>query len=510
LLLGFDIETKLPVSRQCVRHWALQEGGRMQESDRILQLGIAAAREGDHQEARELFRLITRQEPENSQAWLWLAGVAESADERRAALERVVAIDPSNEMARKSLQVMGSTPSASSTSSTPTTPAPEPQPATSPDAGPPIDAPPPQPVDLDAPLPRSSTPATPMTEDEEYAAALDSAYEGYDDVPRAEAPPRREPGEGYGDTVAVGGTARERIETRRNSRRTSRMDDDDVPVRRGPSPLLYGLLALVLIAALALFLFNMLGNRGGDSIADSSQNGTAVGGGVVTNGAATNDPGGVATTAEATPSLPGDATTPPVTGVLTATQDPGVTSPVTETTPVTDTGAPVEPTPAPPTEATAAPPPPPPAGDPAAANPAPVEVGAVLEANGWSYTFPGICGLSCAAVVGPQIGGNTAQGTYAVVLVSVANNTGTDQPLPADFFVLKDEQGRVYNALPAVSSAYAIPGVNADLSQETAVSANGVLTSMPLVFDVNPGATNLVLFSPYKQDQGWPALSAVP
>ena len=49
---------------------------RMAESDTILQLGIEAAREGNRDEARNLFSLLTRQEPDNVQAWLWLAGVA--------------------------------------------------------------------------------------------------------------------------------------------------------------------------------------------------------------------------------------------------------------------------------------------------------------------------------------------------------------------------------------------------------------------------------------------------
>lgn len=51
----------------------------MADSDSILQLGIEAARDGNREEARNLFRLLTRQDPSNAQAWLWLAGVAETA-----------------------------------------------------------------------------------------------------------------------------------------------------------------------------------------------------------------------------------------------------------------------------------------------------------------------------------------------------------------------------------------------------------------------------------------------
>src|SRR5919199_1832695 len=93
---------------------AQEEGARMAESDTILQLGIEAAREGNREEARNLFGLLTRQEPDNLQAWLWLAGVAEGPDERRAALERALEIDPTNEMAIRGLQAMGGQPVATS------------------------------------------------------------------------------------------------------------------------------------------------------------------------------------------------------------------------------------------------------------------------------------------------------------------------------------------------------------------------------------------------------------
>src|SRR5687768_17893670 len=94
--------------RQCPAAWrAQEEGTRMAESDTILQLGIDAAREGNRDEARNLFSLLTRQEPDNLSAWLWLAGVAGSPEERRVALERVLELDPTNDMAIKGLRSMG-------------------------------------------------------------------------------------------------------------------------------------------------------------------------------------------------------------------------------------------------------------------------------------------------------------------------------------------------------------------------------------------------------------------
>ena len=72
----------------------------MADSDQILQLGIDEARNGNREAARNLFELLTRQEPNNAQGWLWLAGVADGTDQRREALQRVIALEPENEMAR--------------------------------------------------------------------------------------------------------------------------------------------------------------------------------------------------------------------------------------------------------------------------------------------------------------------------------------------------------------------------------------------------------------------------
>jgi hypothetical protein len=115
-----------------------------------------------------------------------------------------------------------------------------------------------------------------------------------------------------------------------------------------------------------------------------------------------------------------------------------------------------------------------------------------------------------ALALGPRVGNFTAEkGAFLHVLVFVANNSGTAQPLPRDFFVLKDAQGRVYQARPEVSSAAVRPGVNADVGHETAIPANGLTTSVYLVFDVAPDATDLMLFARNKPDQGFLVIGAV-
>ncbi|HEX5688577.1 MAG TPA: tetratricopeptide repeat protein [Roseiflexaceae bacterium] len=462
----------------------------MAESDTILQLGIDAAREGNREEARNLFGLLTRQEPDNLQAWLWLAGVADSPEERRAALERVLELDPSNDMAVKGLQSMGVTPAAS--------PAPD--------------------FSAGATIPAAAAAdyaAREMTDEERYAAELDSAFDDYDALPRVEAPPRVEPDLDDLEAGAARVEAERRAERRASRRGTttpvrSYDDDDDLrpyAVQRDGGGLRRVLLAVIGIVGLLLVLFlafQFINRRNSTSVATNPTAVTAPGEptaalpGVSTDG--TNTAGGTTSTGGVT-STGSMTSTGGVnsTGAVTSTGGVNSTGAVTSTGGITSTGNVTT------TGGTAGGTPP--QADLAAANPQPVGIGTQLSANGWSYTFPD---STYAAALGSQIGGSTANGTYAIVLVYVANNSGTDQALPADFFVLKDAQGRIYRPLPQVSSAYVQRGVNADISQEDPVPANGVTTSIPLIFDVEHGATNLVLFASGKTDQGWPVIESVP
>lgn len=447
----------------------------MAESDTILQLGIEAAREGNREEARNLFGLLTRQEPDNAQAWLWLAGVADGPEQRRAALERAVELDPTNEMAVKGLQAMGVHPTVKlDEDDVPSAPA-----ATV-----------------------AAAPERAMTDEERYAAELDSAFDDYDTVPRSETP-RRDvgdtaemlAGEAAADRATSSGrSARERSAARRAST-PIRSDDDDemrvVPARR-PNNLLWllvGLIALLLVGYLAYrFLFSRSGPI------ETADNPTSI--------AATAAAGsGAGQDGTAVPTTEGQAGG---TNVLTDTTG------ITPTTTLTDTAG-ITPTTTL-TDTTGTPPPSQPAGQgqiPApVANPnaQPVSIGTQLDANGWIFTYPD---ASYVLVLGKQIGSFTAQGTYLHVLVWVGNNTGTAQQIPAGFFALKDAQGTVYVGQPQVSTAAVQRGVNADAGMEDAIPANGALTSVYLVFDVPPGAQGLFLFAAGKSDQGWP-LNVVP
>jgi hypothetical protein len=445
----------------------------MAESDTILQLGIDAAREGNREEARNLFGLLTRQEPDNLQAWLWLAGVADGPEDRRAALERVLELDPTNEMAIKGLQTMGAEPAARAASEARATTVAASAAATA--AG--------------------AAAAREMSDEERFAAELDMAFDDYDALPKTEAPPRPEPDLEL-EAGAAAASARAETTRRAASRATSRRgattpvrsgDDDDwraSMARRDSGGLRRILLLAAAIAGLLLVLILLLRpfDRPGSTASNSG------GGDAGTPTAQTDYPGPGAGVAGG-----GDATATPE---LTSTPEFTSTPELTPTAEVAPGG-----------QQPGQPPGQPPSGDLSAANPQPAGIGTLLESNGWNYTYPS---ETYAAALGSQVGPSTASGNWVLVLVHVANNSGRDQPLPPDFFVLKDAQGRIYRPQPQVSSAYVIRGVNADVSMEDTVPANGLITSIPLLFDVTPGATNLVLFAGGNTGQGWQVLESVP
>jgi hypothetical protein len=342
-------------------------------------------------------------------------------------------------------------------------------------------APPPTPAPAAPPAPEApAKPASAMSDEEQFAAELDAAFEDYDALPRAAPPPRAEqPPEEAGKLPPMPPRAspvppRAASSSPRSSA-TRADDDEEEPPRRGPSPLLWvllGIIALVLIVFLVIQLFFPPGGPAPAPPTQVVEQPTAP----VT--APTPAFEATPTAAEATPQ-PGDATPEPTPG-----EQPTAAPPADQPTPVP---APVTP--------------------PEQAQPAPVPIGTVLQADGWNYTYPN---QLYALALGPRVGNFTAEkGAFLHVLVFVANNSGTAQPLPRDFFVLKDAQGRVYQARPEVSSAAVRPGVNADVGHETAIPANGLTTSVYLVFDVAPDATDLMLFARNKPDQGFLVIGAV-
>ncbi len=79
-----------------------QAGGPLSDDKQFgekLSEGIAAARGGDRQRARDLLTEVTEQEPSNVDAWLWLASICESPDELLGFLDKVLAVEPDNQRA---------------------------------------------------------------------------------------------------------------------------------------------------------------------------------------------------------------------------------------------------------------------------------------------------------------------------------------------------------------------------------------------------------------------------
>jgi hypothetical protein len=111
--------------------------------------GIKAYRAGRKEEAKALLMRAVELDQYNEMGWIWLSAVVETPEEQRTCLENVLVINPTNETARKGLDVLAQ--------KTPAAPPPPPQQAADILAGASFTAPP---VPLSAPAP----PAAPEEE----------------------------------------------------------------------------------------------------------------------------------------------------------------------------------------------------------------------------------------------------------------------------------------------------------------------------------------------------------
>jgi tetratricopeptide (TPR) repeat protein len=79
----------------------------MHDADRIdelLKRGIAAAKAGRREEARQILLHVVELDERDEQAWLWLSGVVDAREDRRVCLENVLTINPDNPHARQGLR----------------------------------------------------------------------------------------------------------------------------------------------------------------------------------------------------------------------------------------------------------------------------------------------------------------------------------------------------------------------------------------------------------------------
>jgi tetratricopeptide (TPR) repeat protein len=77
--------------------------------DTLLKKGIEAAKKDNRQEALECFRQVLLKDPNNINAWLWLASVLDDRDKQIDCLNRVLRIDPNHEVAHKALKKLQQT-----------------------------------------------------------------------------------------------------------------------------------------------------------------------------------------------------------------------------------------------------------------------------------------------------------------------------------------------------------------------------------------------------------------
>lgn len=72
-----------------------------------LRQGIDAAKRGDKLAARRHLQQVLIADRNNEIAWMWMASVVDTLDERRRCLERALQINPNNERAREALRRLG-------------------------------------------------------------------------------------------------------------------------------------------------------------------------------------------------------------------------------------------------------------------------------------------------------------------------------------------------------------------------------------------------------------------
>lgn len=71
--------------------------------EQLMQLGIQTARQGNKQSARVIFQQVLDSDSLNERAWLWMAAVAETPEERVRYLNTVLRINPNNTTAQREL-----------------------------------------------------------------------------------------------------------------------------------------------------------------------------------------------------------------------------------------------------------------------------------------------------------------------------------------------------------------------------------------------------------------------
>jgi tetratricopeptide (TPR) repeat protein len=76
---------------------------RSTEAAALLREGMAAAKSGDRERARELLTRVVKMDDRNVAAWLWLSGVVDDLNHREICLQTALKLDPQNEAVQRGL-----------------------------------------------------------------------------------------------------------------------------------------------------------------------------------------------------------------------------------------------------------------------------------------------------------------------------------------------------------------------------------------------------------------------
>jgi hypothetical protein len=74
--------------------------------EQLLQIGIQTARKGNRSSARVIFQQILDADKTNERAWLWMAAIAETSEDRLRYLNGALRVNPSNATALRELEKM--------------------------------------------------------------------------------------------------------------------------------------------------------------------------------------------------------------------------------------------------------------------------------------------------------------------------------------------------------------------------------------------------------------------
>ncbi|MDZ4768423.1 MAG: hypothetical protein SGJ24_04780 [Chloroflexota bacterium] len=80
-----------------------EERGQAPNREQLLQMAITTAKQNNRSAARLMFRRVLSEDKNNERAMMWMAKLAESKEERRVWLERVLEVNPNNDVARDTL-----------------------------------------------------------------------------------------------------------------------------------------------------------------------------------------------------------------------------------------------------------------------------------------------------------------------------------------------------------------------------------------------------------------------